>query len=301
MAKTLRLYDLLHRLALARSYRAKVGIAVMCSVLVPLGAMEFYFILFSPLRGKELEHAIWVGCLAACAAALLAYWTLSKILRPLGETSRQLDRYLLDRTLPELPLHYKDELGLLMSNVSYLTQRLEEHVSQFRENAAFDHLTGVYNRRASESRLRDSIELARIRQNRLSFALLDVDYFKTMNDTYGHDFGDAVLRQLGEVLRQNVRNTDWVGRWGGDEFVLAIQGGETEAVAMVSRLCDVVRREPLLAPDGACRYLSLSVGVCEWSEAMDAHALYMKADEALYYAKRRGRDQVQIWSEAALA
>jgi diguanylate cyclase (GGDEF)-like protein len=304
MARSLRLYDLLHRLLqyldLTLSFRAKVALAVLTSVLLPLGAMEFYFILYMPLRGVEQQRLIWVGVLAAMGAAVLGYWTLSTILRPLADTSKQLNQYLADRTMPDLPMHYKDEMGLLMANINYLTLRLEEHVSHFQENAAFDHLTGVYNRRASESRLKDSIELSRIRQNRLSFALLDLDYFKEMNDGFGHDFGDEVLRHLGELLRQNIRRSDWVGRWGGDEFVIAIHGGETEAVAMVSRLCEVVRREPVEAPDRTFKRLSLSVGVCEWSDNMDAHALYTKADEALYLAKRQGRDQVQIWSEAAV-
>jgi diguanylate cyclase (GGDEF)-like protein len=301
MSRALRLYDLLHRLSFARGFRAKVVVAVIASVLLPTFAMQLYFVCFSPLQGWALEQAILMGSLAAVAASTLAYWALSTILLPLLVASRQLERYLTDRTLPQLPTHYKDEVGSLMANINYLARSHEENVRTSAQNAAYDHLTGIYNRRASESRLKDSIELSRIRQNPLSFAILDLDNFKRLNDTYGHDFGDAVLRQVGELLRGNVRRSDWVGRWGGDEFVVTVHGNESEAMAMISRICELLRREDIMAPDESYHKLSFSVGVCEWSEAMDSHALYTKADEALYSAKRQGRDQVQLWSEVALA
>ena len=162
-------------------------------------------------------------------------------------------------------------------------------------------MTGIYNRRSAENRLKDSIELTRIRQNSLSFAILDIDNFKILNDTYGHDFGDTVLRQVGELLRTNVRRTDWVGRWGGDEFVISVQGGENEASAMLSRLCELARRELFIAPDQSVHKITFSCGVCEWQEMMDSQSLFTKADEALYTAKRGGRDQLQVWSEMAPA
>lgn len=301
MSRSLRFYDLLHKLSFVRGFRAKVVLAVVASVLLPIGAMEIYFVLFSPLKDLALEKVILVGCLAAAAAATLAYWALSTILFPVLAASRQLDRFFADRTLPNLPTHYKDEVGSLMANINYLTRMLEEHESNFAQNAAYDHLTGIYNRRASENRLKDSIELSRIQKNPLSFAIMDLDNFKRLNDTYGHDFGDAVLRQVGELLRANVRRSDWVGRWGGDEFVVTVHGNENEAMAMISRICELLRREHILAPDESFQRLSFSVGVCEWTETMDPHNLYTKADEALYTAKRQGRDQVQLWSEVALA
>ncbi len=301
MARALRFYDLLNRLSFAPSFRAKVVLSVLVCVLLPIGAMETYFIVFSGLQGRELERAILVGCLAAGAAATLAYWALSTILRPIAYASRQLNKYLIDRTLPSLPTHYKDEVGSLMSNINYLTHTLHDLLENQNENATFDHLTGIYNRRASEKRLKDAIELARIRQDALSFAIMDLDHFKRINDTYGHDFGDVVLRQVGDMLRTNVRRTDWVGRWGGDEFVIAVQGGEAEAMALLSRICDVTRRASIAAPDKSPHRISFSVGVCEWNSELDARGLYTKADQALYSAKRLGRDQVQMWSELVVA
>jgi diguanylate cyclase (GGDEF)-like protein len=239
--------------------------------------------------------------LAAAAAAVFAYWTLSTILRPILYTSRQLNQFLNERVLPDLPAHYRDEVGSLMSNVNYITRSMKDLVESANQNGAIDHLTGIYNRRSAENRLKDSIELTRIRQNSLSFAILDIDNFKMLNDTYGHDFGDTVLRQVGDLLRSNVRRTDWVGRWGGDEFVISVQGGENEASAMLSRLCELVRRELFIAPDQSVHKVTFSCGVCEWQEMMDSQSLFTKADEALYTAKRGGRDQLHVWSEMAPA
>ena len=301
MPKSLKFYDLLNRLPFATSFRGKVVFAVIVSVLLPVAMMEIYFVGFSPLQGKDLEQAILISGLASSAAAVFAYWVLSTILRPILYTSRQLNRYLNHRVLPDLPTLYKDEVGSLMSNVNYLTRSLHDLLETSSQNGSIDHLTGIYNRRSAENRLRDSIELTRIRQNTLSFAVIDIDNFKSLNDTHGHDFGDQVLRQIGELLRTNVRRSDWVGRWGGDEFVIAIQGGENEAAAMLSRICELARRELVIAPDQSIHKITFSCGICEWQDQMDSQSLFTKADEALYTAKRGGRDQVQFWSEFARA
>lgn len=299
MSRALKFYDLLNRLPFATSFRGKVVFAVVVSVLLPVMAMEVYFVGFSPLKGEQLEQAILISGMAAATAAVIAYWALSTILRPILYTSKQLNQFLNHQVLPDLPVHYRDEVGSLMSNVNYITRSMKDLVESANQNGAIDHLTGIYNRRSAENRLRDSIELTRIRQNSLSFAILDLDNFKKLNDTYGHDFGDSVLRQIGDLLRTNVRRTDWVGRWGGDEFVISVQGGEREASAMLSRICELAKRELFIAPDQSIHKITFSCGVCEWQEAMDSQTLFTKADEALYTAKRGGRDQVQVWSDYA--
>lgn len=301
MAKALRFYDLLSRFPLASSFAAKVVFAVIVSVLLPVLAIEIYFIGFSPLRGAALEQAILISGLAAAVASVIAYWALSTILRPILIMSKQLNQFLNHQVLPDLPMHYRDEVGSLMSNVNYLAHAMRDLTENALQNGAIDHLTGIYNRRTAENRLRDSIELTRIRQNSLSLAILDIDRFKMLNDTYGHDFGDTVLRKVGDLLRTNVRRTDWVGRWGGDEFVISVQGGEREAAAMLTRICEMARKELFLAPNQSVHSITISCGVCEWQEGMDSQVLFTKADEALYIAKRAGRDQVHSFSDCLQA
>lgn len=299
MPRPIKFLELLNRLPFADSFRGKVVFAVVLSVLAPVAAMEAYFIGFSPLRGESLEQVILISGLSAAAAAVLAYWALSTVLGPILEVARALNQFLKDRELPDFPVHFTDEVGSLMSNLNYMTRSIEDLRASANQNGAIDHLTGIYNRRAAENRLRDSIELGRIQQHALSFAILDLDSFKGLNDQFGHEFGDDVLRQVGDLLRLSVRRTDWVGRWGGDEFVISIQGGEAEASAMLSRICELVRVKDFVAPDASLHRITFSCGVCEWQDSMDSQGIFQKADEALYSAKRAGRDQVQIWSELA--
>jgi diguanylate cyclase (GGDEF)-like protein len=301
VSRALRIYDLLNKLPFATSLSGKIVLAVVVSVLLPVTAMEVYFICFSSLTGRELEYAILISGITSALAAVLAYWTLSTILKPVLVTARQLHEFLNHQVMPDLPMNYNDEVGNLMSNINYLARRTRDLSERANLNASVDHLTGAYNRRNTESRLRDSIELARVRQTNLSFAILDIDHFKKLNDSYGHDFGDLVLRRIGELLRGNIRRTDWVGRWGGDEFVIALEGGEREASAMLTRICEMARQEFFVAPDKTVHRVSFSCGVCEWQDFMDAQVLFTKADEALYGAKRAGRDQIQVYTDFATA
>jgi diguanylate cyclase (GGDEF)-like protein len=295
------IYDQMNKLPFANSLSGKIMLAVVVSVLLPVTAMEMYFICLSSLTGRELESAILVSGITSGLAAVLAYWTLSTIVKPVQVTARQLHEFLNHQVMPDLPMNYNDEVGNLMSNINYLARRTRDLSERANLNASVDHLTGAYNRRNTESRLRDSIELARVRQTNLSFAILDIDHFKKLNDSYGHDFGDLVLRRIGELLRSNIRRTDWVGRWGGDEFVIALEGSEREASAMLTRICDLARQEIFVAPDKTVHRVSFSCGVCEWQDFMGAQVLFTKADEALYGAKRAGRDRIQVYTDFATA
>lgn len=293
----MKLYHWLNRIPLASSFHGKVVAAVAASVLAPAAFLQIYVILFSGFEPAQVNTITRLVGLAAVLGALLSYWTLSKVLRPVSETSRALQRFVSEGLRPELPGSYQDEVGRLMANVNYLASNMQTLLESEKVNGTLDHLTGTYNRRNSENRMRDSIELAQVRHSQLSFAILDIDNFKRLNDSYGHDFGDKVLRQIGQLLRSNVRRSDWVGRWGGDEFVITIEGGEREASAMLTRLAELLRRQVILAPDGTEHRVTFSCGVCEWQSAWEASHLFTHADEALYTAKRGGRNQVQLWSE----
>jgi diguanylate cyclase (GGDEF)-like protein len=297
MVRGLKIYEWLNRIPLTRSFHGKVVAAVAISVLAPAAVLQICLIFFSPFEPAQITLAGRLVSLAAVLGALLSCWSLSKVLTPLTETARALQRFVSEGLPPELPGNYQDEVGRLMANINYLASNVRDLQESEKVNGALDHLTGAFNRRSAENRMRDSIALAQVRHAQMSFAILDIDNFKTLNDTYGHEFGDKVLRQLGDLLRGNIRRTDWVGRWGGDEFVISIEGGEREASAMLSRLVELIRHQRVVAPDGSEHQITLSCGVCEWQESWDASGLFTRADEALYSAKRAGRNQVQVWSE----
>jgi diguanylate cyclase (GGDEF)-like protein len=160
--------------------------------------------------------------------------------------------------------------------------------------AETDSLTGIANRRCSTQNLTKFISLAERQQKPFSFAILDVDNFKRVNDQYGHEMGDRVLSALGYLLKTSFRSEDTVGRWGGEEFVIGLYGAtQFEAIDRLSALLATFRSQTLLAPNGDAVQVTFSAGVaCYPENKPDLQTLYQSADSALRQAKETGRNQV---------
>ncbi len=162
---------------------------------------------------------------------------------------------------------------------------------RMRELAIRDGLTGLFNRRYTLEQLGEAITAADKSGEQLCVALLDVDYFKRINDEHGHLVGDAVLRDVSRILGDRLRGTDMVGRYGGEEFVVIMRRA---SVAGARAVLDQVRgaladREQ---PEGIPRY-TFSGGVAEFpADGRDIPGLLARADERLYESKRAGRDRV---------
>ncbi len=165
---------------------------------------------------------------------------------------------------------------------------LEKANRRLRELACVDALTGLANRRVLDERLSAEFQLARHKGSEFAVLLLDVDNFKSRNDTLGHAHGDAILRQLGALLQRSVRKFDLAARYGGEEFALLLPGAtEDEAAGFAERLLAAIRAEPW--PEGP---LTVSIGIAAIQPATpNEERLLTLADEALYAAKRGGKDR----------
>jgi diguanylate cyclase (GGDEF)-like protein len=174
--------------------------------------------------------------------------------------------------------------------VARIGNRLER-VRLYRALAETDSLTGLSNRRKSAGALEALLRTAARQHQPAAVAVLDVDRFKSINDTHGHTGGDAVLRELGVVLGQFFRGEDVVARWGGDEFVVGMYGlADAEARQRLGDLVEEVRGSCF---DAGRIAVTLSVGVAEYpADGVDVDELYRAADAALYLAKAEGRDRV---------
>ncbi|HYP19849.1 MAG TPA: PAS domain S-box protein [Chloroflexia bacterium] len=173
--------------------------------------------------------------------------------------------------------------------------------------ATQDALTGLLNRREMDRVLEEEVTRCRRYERTLSVVMIDIDHFKSVNDRYGHKVGDEVLRWMGGIFRNSVRSTDRVARYGGEE-VLAIlpETGEMEAYRVAERFRATVAARPFTytTPDGEAVSLpiTISLGVAELpGHALTADSLVIAADNALYHAKRSGRNRVVSYTLSALA
>jgi two-component system cell cycle response regulator len=174
------------------------------------------------------------------------------------------------------------------------TERLRDNVQQSIEMAITDALTGLYNRRYMESHLASLVEQAAARGKPLTALVLDVDYFKSINDTYGHDAGDEVLREFATRVRKSIRGIDLACRYGGEEFVIVMPETDMGVATIVAeRLRRRIASEPFSIAHGSRSVeVTISIGLATLDTDDNAGTILKRADQALYRAKRDGRNRV---------
>ncbi|MGE4166103.1 MAG: diguanylate cyclase, partial [Xanthobacteraceae bacterium] len=175
------------------------------------------------------------------------------------------------------------------------TERLRDNVQSSIEAAVTDVLTGLYNRRYMETHLTTLVEQSAARGKPISALVLDIDFFKAINDTHGHDAGDDVLREFALRMRKSIRNIDLACRYGGEEFVVVMPETDKAVATMVAeRLRRKIASEPFPIEGGAKSIeVTISIGIAALNSAEDnAAAVLKRADQALYRAKRDGRNRV---------
>ena len=184
-------------------------------------------------------------------------------------------------------------LYFLASYQNYLHQA-EGKASVLARLAYTDALTSIANRRQMELYISSEILREQRYGRAFSVILIDIDNFKIVNDNYGHDVGDRVLKNLAEALQSRTRASDHVGRWGGEEFVIVTPETDlAEACALAEHICNYIRNAVLL--DGYP--LTLSLGVASFQIGDSVTSLIKRADEALYEAKKTGKDRVSSKSK----
>jgi two-component system, cell cycle response regulator len=176
-----------------------------------------------------------------------------------------------------------------------LEARLRTAERDLRHEATHDRLTGLWNRGMVLDDLDRTVKRIRRTGERLTVALADVDHFKSINDTHGHDAGDRVLRETARRIRASLRDVDAVGRYGGEEFLITLASRDSAGhLAALDRVCSAVSDVPI--DIGRARVsVTLSIGVATFeSPEADARSLILAADEALYRAKAQGRNCLEM-------
>jgi len=166
-----------------------------------------------------------------------------------------------------------------------------ERIKSLKEEASTDSLTGLFNRRKLDRILNKEIELAQYLGSELSIIFLDIDHFKDVNDTYGHDIGDNILKDLANIIRQTTRKNDFIARWGGEEFMITLQSTNIQEAEKLANKLRVAVQEYNFP---CSRTISISLGVTQLKETDNKDSFTKRVDEALYAAKNSGRNKVVV-------
>ncbi|RTR04409.1 sensor domain-containing diguanylate cyclase [Halomonas nitroreducens] len=166
-------------------------------------------------------------------------------------------------------------------------KRMEKELER---QATLDHLTGAYNRRAFDTAMRQAIYQAERDDESFSLLLFDIDHFKAVNDHHGHDTGDAILKQLADLVSRSLRSTDLLARWGGEEFTILLPDTRLRGAATFA--------ERLRGQVAETRFhglaITISMGITEYRLGDDMDGMLVRADAALYRAKEAGRNTVML-------
>jgi diguanylate cyclase (GGDEF)-like protein len=188
-------------------------------------------------------------------------------------------------------------LSLLLATLTYITMRfmraLKESELKLVEMAATDSLTGTLNRRAGMMRIEEELSRQKRSGEQISCLMLDIDHFKKVNDTYGHQAGDTVLARFAAVLRDSLRKHDIICRYGGEEFIVLLPETDLEsAIVTAQKICDCTHKNSTTYRDTGI-IVTVSIGVAQLQQDESVDSLIWRADEALYHAKSSGRNCVK--------
>lgn len=165
-------------------------------------------------------------------------------------------------------------------------------------SSQIDPLTGANNRAAFDSTIEKEVERSHRHHMPLSLAVIDIDFFKTVNDTFGHSTGDTVLRKVTEIIKETLRASDELFRYGGEEFAVILNGTDSEGATNVSERIRNEIENAYIEHEGTAIPVTVSIGISSLTTRDDAKRLFNKADAALYRAKETGRNKIHYYAKS---
>ncbi|GAB3540128.1 GGDEF domain-containing protein [Noviherbaspirillum agri] len=257
--------------------------------LVPFVLIAFSFGIFRLSTPSLILLSL--GCLAAYLGIITMRWHVE------GSEYRWradlVQWVVLALTLPGMII-----VGKQIQNLRQLLKATRYQLEHYEEKSVRDELTGLYNRRQIQSELEQAKLHADTCSVPFSICLIDIDRFKEINDTYGHLAGDTILREFSRVALDSIRDTDILGRYGGDEFMQILRDTDVKGAVMHAERLRVYAHFLDFQKILAQKHISLSIGVAQYRRGEKITDLISRADSALYQAKQLGRNRVE-WVEAA--
>lgn len=184
--------------------------------------------------------------------------------------------------------HLNNELAGMSRELSKKNRELKRANDKIAEMARTDYLTGLFNRSYFQKRFKEFFDSIELNNEELTVLLADLDYFKKVNDDYGHDIGDKVLKMFGSVIKKKCRKNDLAARFGGEEFILLLpKTSEQEAQQLAKRFREEIINYNILPGSD---YITFSAGIAMNKKSDSQEDLLKRVDNALYEAKKKGRD-----------
>jgi diguanylate cyclase (GGDEF)-like protein len=162
--------------------------------------------------------------------------------------------------------------------------------------ATIDKLSGLYNRMKIENYCEMEIDKVKRYNEVFSVILIDIDYFKEINDDYGHNIGDRVISSISKILQSSIRRVDYVGRWGGEEFLILLPKTTAQQAFQIAEKIRITIMEEDFSP---AQNITISAGITEYMQGDTTEKIIQRADEELYKAKESGRNQIQIYEASS--
>lgn len=287
-------------------------IAVIYSGAVPgfisaviISAARFLFFPFSlsSLAALAYVFAVALGCSLICRlkTSILKQWIYSIFFSLAAVMTAVV--YVLDRqSVLAATSMTAVGFGITILIASFIAYYMSEYIrnsnllfAQLKAQSTTDFLTGLNNVRQFDNLINKIVNEDVLQKNRkLTVLIIDIDHFKNINDTYGHSAGDAVLRELGDILAKSCRTIDYASRMGGEEFsILMPDCNHEQAVVAAERIRISVENHEFVLPDGMKIHITISIGVSTYPDTVkDLNDLLRQADDSLYKAKRTGRNKV---------
>ncbi len=236
---------------------------------------------------------------------------INKLDQITGNHTEQLDNHLLSlkttgktNDLAQLKEEITEELALVIDSnheihthiidAQETVKRLQRKMEEVADMATIDELTGLYNRRALFSRLAEEHSRSKRYGQGFSLLLIDIDDFKNVNDKHGHQVGDGILKGLGAFLRQNLRDSDFPSRYGGEEFLCLLPSTDVDQAVQVGNKIRQLLSQSILSnkKKDVSLQITVSIGIAAFTPEDDIDTLIKRADDALYLAKRQGKNRV---------
>jgi len=255
-------------------------------------SMVFDISKISDIKSKILKDILIETFVALLISVIVLNILSNKIVDPLNKLSAYMSndfQHLNSNKIPGLEL--KDEIGTLSHTFKKLLEAIQMEHKKTEKKAHFDSLTEIYNRYKFNEILVEEFKRSQRYSNNFSIAIIDIDKFKNVNDTYGHLIGDEILIMIAQAVNNKARSTDVLARWGGEEFVILFKETPIDvAKILAERLKDEIQKLHHDIAGG----ITASFGATQYKEDDTLKSVFKRCDDALYKAKENGRNRVEV-------